>query len=105
MKKLFASKEVRKAIAKNMSKNQRKELKEGKIFEINIIRYGKHLHRWGAEENTAKIVIGGKSCKIYENNLVNMAWNYNLEKASKEAANALDYFVYGGRDEYEIVVK
>ena len=101
MKKLFASKEVKKAIMKKMSKSQRKWMKEGEIFSVRIIKAGKEMKRWGADGNIAKIAVGGKNCRIYRNNLVEFAWNYDPEKAAIEAARALDYFIDG---EYEVVI-
>ena len=101
MKKLFASKEVKAAIRKAMSKSQRRWLDEGEIFSVRIVKVGKEMKRWGAEENTAKIAVGGKNCRIYRNNLVEFAWNYDEEKAAEEAARALDYFIDG---EYEVVI-
>lgn len=100
----FVSKEVRKAIMKAMTPTQRRWMKEGEIFSVRIIRNGKELKRWGADNNNAKIAVGGKSCHIYRNNLVDFAWNNNPEEAAKEAANALDYFVFGNEDEYKVVV-
>lgn len=102
--KLFASKIVRKAIMKAMTPAQRRWMKDGEIFSVRIIRNGKTLKRWGADENMAKIAIGGKCCRLYRNNLIDLAWNYDTEKAAKEAAAALDYFVYGDEGEYEVIV-
>lgn len=104
MKKLFASKEVKKAIMKKMSKSQRKWMKEGEIFSIRIVRFGRPMKRWGDDDNTAKIAVGGKSCRIYRNNLVDLAWNYDPENAAVEAARALDYFVYGDKDDFDVVI-
>ena len=104
MKKLFASKEVRKAIRKAMSKSQRRWMDEGEIFSVRIIRFGHPMKRWGDDNNTAKIAVGGKNCRIYKNNLVDLAWNYDSEKAAVEAASALDYFVYGDHSDFEVVI-
>ena len=101
MKKLFASKEVKKAIRKAMSKSQRKWMDEGEIFAVRIIKAGREMKRWGADGNIAKISVGGKNCRIYRNNLVDFAWNYNEDKAAEEAARALDYFIDG---EYTVVI-
>lgn len=102
--KLFASKSVRKAIMKAMTPSQRRWMKEGEIFAVRIIRKGKELKRWGADNNMAKIAVGGKCCKIYKNNLEDLAWNNNPEEARKEAVIALNYFVYGDEDEYKVVI-
>lgn len=102
MNKLFVSPEVRKAIMKAMTPSQRKWMKEGEIFAICIIRKGKPLLRWGEDNNMVKLDVGGACCKIYRNNLEELAWNIDTEKARKEAAQAIDYFIYD--DEYQIVI-
>ena len=102
--KLFVSKEVRKAIMKAMTSAQRRWMKEGEIFAVRIVRNGQMLKRWGADENTAKIAVGGKCCRIYRNNLEDLAWNRDEEKARKEAVAALDYFIYGDPDEYQVII-
>ena len=100
--KLFASKELRKAISKTMSKTQRKALYDGNTFVITIERTGKALKRWG---NEATIEIKGKNMRILSTNLINKTWNSECEPSYEEAVKALDYFVYGDKGEYQIIIQ
>ena len=102
--KVFCPTAVRTAIMKAMNKSQRRWLKEGEIFSVRIIRKGRPMKRWGADQNMAKIAVGGNCCRIYRNNLEDLAWSHDPEKAREEAANALNYFIYGDSSEYEVVI-
>lgn len=98
----FVPADVKKTILSHMPKAMRNQLSDGKPFSVVIKRYGKHLKRWGENENTAKIVLSGENCKILENSLVELAWSENEDHARDEARNALSYFIYGNENEYEI---
>ena len=110
MKKLFASKELKKAIRKTMTKTQRRQLDDGAMFFVTIKRNGKVLHRWGYDDdsemiNVATVIIQGKACLIHETNLEQRSWDWDLCRAFKEAVDALDYYVYGEKKEYSIKIK
>ena len=97
------SKEVRKAIARAMTPTPRKWWKQGELFSVRIIRKGKLLKRWGGEDNTAKLTCNGKG-KVVRCNLVDRTWTWDTEKKLAEAVSAIDYFVYGDKSEYEVVI-
>lgn len=106
--KYYLSKEAKKEIMKSLSKKDRKTLKEGGTLEIKIKRFGRALKRWGEDddpelENVALATLKGKGLELLCSNLTYRAWNWDPEKALREASWAIDYFVYGGSSEYKLV--
>ena len=95
----FLNKETRKIIERSLPKKARRAYKNGEEITITIFRL-ENLKRWGDE---AQLTIT-KNGKIIENDLIEAAWNYDQAKAAKEAANAVDYYVYGQKGKIEIRV-
>ena len=96
------SKKIRKAIAKQMSKTQRRAWKNGETVKVEIDRFGRPLKRWGADENRCRFTLRKNS--VIENNLFDMAWSDEPLAAWIEAQNAIEYFIYGAPSEYKISI-
>ena len=97
------SNDVKKALARALTPTQRKWWKEGELFSFRIQRKGNLLKRWGGKDNIAKITCNGKG-KVTRCNLTDRTWTWMPEKKMAEAVSALDYFVYGSPEEYEVTV-
>ena len=100
MSKNFVEKAVRKVIAQNMSKTQRKALAEGETFIVHIHRFGRELKRWGWDNNNCHFHISGKNMNVHYNSLSDMAWDNRIDLAN----DAISYFIYGGKGEYKMVI-
>ena len=92
---VYMSKEVKAAVAKAMSKAQRKWWKDGELFNVRIYRIGHGLKRWG---NMASFTCNGKG-KVTRCNLEEFG-----ETSFEGAIRALDYFVYGDKTDYTVVI-
>lgn len=95
--------DARIAIARAMTKTQRHAWKEGVPVKVTIQRSGRPLKRWGEDGN--KCVLTLRKNTIVENNLIDLAWSNDKVLASAEAQTAINYFVHGEKDEYEISIQ
>ena len=89
---------AKRIIEVNMPGSVRRAYAQGAEIRVTIVRTGRPLKRWGS---AAEIVI--RNNRILENSMVENAWNYDLAKAMRESAMALDYMLYGGSHEYKII--
>lgn len=104
MKKLYMSKDAKKAIEKAMSKTERRALKNGATFcailRVNQIR---PLARWGWDDNLC-FVSFKKNGEIIRNSLINLTENY-WKNREESAARAIDYFVVGEKNrDYDVFI-
>lgn len=95
------SRKVMSAVEKAMNKTDRRLFKENKAYAFVEINCNKELKRWGKKCCFALTTASGA---LGRNNLVSSAWNYDKIEAWTEACKAIDYFVEGSKDNYNIDV-
>jgi len=100
MKKVSIPVTARNILEKKMPGAVRKAYKSGAEIHVKIMRTGRPLYRWGRE---CELLI--RRGIILKNSMAELAWNWDEQKAFAEAANAIDYMVYGNEDEYKIAYR
>ena len=97
MRKIAVPKMAKRKIESAMPGAVRRAYAQGAEIQVTIVRTGRPLKRWGT---IAEITI--RKNIVLKNSMSEIAWNWDEEKVKAEAANAIDYMVYGGKSEFRL---